>query len=221
MNKALVILLILVAGCCLGGCGPTLYHVKVNGYTDPAAPAVVAPGSSFFVIENQQAQNRLLEKEIGGKINKLLNARGYRTVAYDRAQFYLFFSYGIGQQNPGSVAMPDYSYGFGIGGGTGGCGWWGGNYFFAAPFFAFYPTPENLYSRWLLINVVDGPYYREKGQFRTVWVGEARSIGTSGDLRTAVNYLLLADFRRFGLNTGKAVTVEIDQAAPQLEGLSK
>jgi hypothetical protein len=210
-------ILILAASLCLYGCGPTLYSINVNGYTDPAAPAALAPGNSFFVI-----QNPLLEKEIGGKINKLLNAGGYRTVSYDRAQFYLFFSYGIGPQSPASVAMPDYSYGFGIGGGAGpGWGWHGGSYFFAAPFFTFYPTPENLYSRWLLLNVVDGRHYREKGEFRTVWVGEARSLGTSGDLRTAVNYLLLADFRRFGQNTGKAVPVEINETAPQVEGLTK
>ena len=219
MKKALYILLIMAAGLC--GCGPTLYNVKVNGYTDPAAPALIAPGGSFFVIENQQAKNPLLEKEIAGKINKLLTNRGFSLSAYEQAQYYLFFSYGIGQELAASVAMPDYSYGFGLGGGPG-YGWrGGGSYFFAAPFFTFYPTPENLYSRWLLLNVVDGKYYREKGEFRTIWVGEARSTGTSADLRTAINYLLLADFQQFGQNTGKAVSVEINEAAPQVQGLTK
>ena len=69
--------------------------------------------------------------------------------------------------------------------------------------------------------MVDGKYYREKGQFQTIWVGEARSTGTSADLRTAINYLLLADFQQFGQNTGKAVNVEINEAAPQVQGLTK
>ena len=69
-----------MAGCCLSGCGPTLYNVNVNGYTDPAAPTQVAPGGSFFVIENQKAQNPLLEKEIAGKINKLLTNKGYALI---------------------------------------------------------------------------------------------------------------------------------------------
>ena len=221
MKNTLIALVILVAGCCLSGCGPTLYHVNVNGYTDPAAPTQVAPGGSFFVIENQKAQNPLLEKEIAGKINKLLTNKGYELISYDQAQYYLLFSYGVGQERAASVVMPDYytSYGFGLGGGT---GWRGSPFVFGAPFFSFYPGPESRYDRWLLINVVDGKYYREtKGQFQTVWVGEARSTGTSTDMRLAINYLLLADFQQFGQNTGKAVGVEINEDAPQVQGLTK
>ena len=220
MKKALYVLLIMAAGLSLWGCGPTLYNIKVNGYTDPAATAQIAPGRRLFVIQNQKAKNPLLEKEIAEKINKLLTNKGFPLVAYEQAQYYLFFSYGIGQEPAASVAMPDYSYGFGLGGGSGRLAG-GGSYFFAAPFFTFYPSPENLYARWLLINVVDGKYYREKGEFRTIWVGEARSTGTSADLRTAINYLLLADFQQFGQNTGKAVNVEINEAAPQVQGLTK
>jgi hypothetical protein len=221
MKKTLIAFLVMVAGGCLCGCGPTLYNINVNGYTDAAAPAQIAPGATFFVIENQKAQNPLLEKEIAGKINKLLNKQGYLLAAYDQAQYYLLFSYGIGQERAASVTMPDYytSYGFGIGGGS---GWRGSPFVFAAPFFTFYPGPESLYERWLLINVVDGKYYREhQGQFRTVWVGEARSTGSSTDLRLAIDYLLLADFQQFGRNTGKAMPVEISADAPQVQGLTK
>jgi hypothetical protein len=220
MKKTMIALVILVAGCCLSGCGPTLYRVNVNGYTDPAAPTLLTPGASFFVIENQQAPNPLLEKEIAGKINQLLASKGYALTAYDRAQYYLFFSYGIGPERAANVAMPDYytSYGFGLGGGS---GWRGSPFVFAAPFFTFYPGPESRYDRWLLINVVDGKYYREKGQFQTVWVGEARSTGTSQDIRLAINYLLLGDFQQFGQNTGKALGVEINEDAPKVQGLTK
>jgi hypothetical protein len=209
--------LLILAGLTLTGCA-SVFQVQVNGYTDPEAPAAIAPGSSFFIIENQQAKNPLLEKEIKEKIGKLLTMQGYQLVAYDRAQYYLFFSYGIGQERSAAVLMPDYSYGFGIGTGT---GFRGGSYFFAAPFFSFYPYPENLYDRWLLLNVVDGQYYREKQEFRTLWVGEARSTGTSADLRMAVNYLLVADFMNFGLNTGKAQVVEIPEQDPRIRQIEK
>ncbi|MCX5893986.1 MAG: hypothetical protein NTW80_13670, partial [Deltaproteobacteria bacterium] len=72
MQKTLIALVIMVAGCGLAGCGPALHSINVNGYTDPAAPSQLAPGAGFCVIENQQAPNPLLEKEIAGKINKLL-----------------------------------------------------------------------------------------------------------------------------------------------------
>ena len=219
-NINYLIFLAIIFGFLSSGCGPTLYSVNVNGYTDPAAPAQLVPGGSFFVIENQQAQNPLLEKEIAGKINKLLTNKGFSLTAYDKAQYYLFFSYGIGQERAASVVMPDYytSYGFGLGGGS---GWRGSPFVFAAPFFSFYPGPESRYNRWLLINVVDGKYYREKGQFQTVWVGEARSTGTSQDIRLAIDYLLLADFQQFGRNTGKVMGVEINEDAPQVQGLAK
>jgi Domain of unknown function (DUF4136) len=212
-RRAIPALLLLLAAGCLGGCGPTLHQVSVNGYTDLAAPAAIAPGGSFFIIEDRQAKNPLLEKEIKDKIAKLLEQRGYQMAAYEKADYYLFFSYGTGPGRTGPVVMPDY--GWGLGGGYG----WPSSYFFVAPF-TYYP-PETLYDRWLLINVVDGKYYREKGEFRALWVGEARSTGTSGDLRLAINYLLLADFKQFGINTGKAVPVEINEQAPQVQGLVK
>ena len=214
-HRAIPALLLLLAAVCLGGCGPTIYQVNVNGYTDLAAPAAIAPGGSFFIIEDRKARNPLLEKEIKEKIVKLLEQQGYQVAAYEKAQYYLFFSYGSGPGRSAPIALPDY-YGWGLGGGYG----WPQSYLLVAPSFSYYP-PETLYDRWLLINVVDGKYYREKGDFRALWVGEARSTGTSGDLRLSVNYLLLANFQEFGKNTGKAVAVEINEQAPQIQGLVK
>jgi hypothetical protein len=222
MKNPLIALIMLLAAAGLAGCGPTLYNIKVNGYTDPAAPAALASGSSFFVIENQQAQNPLLEKEIAEKLKKLLTSKGYALATYDQANYYLFFSYGIGQERAARVILPDYTCGLGIGGGAGpGYCWRGAPYFFAWPFITFYPGYNSFYDRWLLINVVDGKYYRDKGEFRPIWVGEARSTGASGDLRSAINYLLLADFQQFGSNTGQAVAVEVSEDAPRMEGLIK
>jgi hypothetical protein len=223
MKKHLVLVaFFLVAGVISSGCGAYHYTVKVNGYTEPAAPAVT-PGSSLFVIENQKAKNPLLEKEIKDKINKLLEKQGYSPAPYEKADYYLLYSYGMGGEGSNTVVMPDSGPyaggGFGIGTGYGGRS---ASYFFVAPFFSYYPYAESvaLYDRWLLINVVDGKYYREKGQFKTIWVGEARSTGTSSDLRTVLNYLLLADLKKLGQNTGKAVTVEIGEQEPLVYGLT-
>ena len=77
-----------------------------------------------------------------------------------------------------------------------------------------------LYDRWLVLNVVEGPAYRTQKISRPVWVGEARSVGASSDLRTVLNYLLVADFREFGKNTGKAVTMEIEAENPEIYSLT-
>ncbi len=225
MINKLQLYALLLLGCCFIGCGATTQQIRVNGYTDPkVTPAAIIPGRSFAVVENKEASNPLLEKEIKDKIEKLLTQKGFSIVPFDQADYYLFFGYGIGQDRNVSVAVPyGYGSGFGFGIGGGGGSYYRGSNVFVAPFigYGFPAYPETIYDRWLLLNVVDGRYYREKGEFRALWVGEARSSGTSSDLRVLIDYLLLADFQKFGQNTGKAVPVEIHDYDAQVYGLAK
>ena len=62
---------------------------------------------------------------------------------------------------------------------------------------------------------------RNQNISRPVWVGEAHSLGTSSDLRSVLNYLLVADFKKFGQNTGKAVTMEIKGTNPEAAALTR
>jgi hypothetical protein len=226
MQKAVGFLALMVLGWCLPGCStvPT-YTIQVNGYTDPGTPAQVRPGSSFFIMENPEAPNSLLDKEIREKLHKLLLTHGYSVVAFDRADFYLFFRYGMGEPRSISVTAPDYygSIGWGVGYGGGPCGWgWGGPAFFVGlPWAGSSTEVTPLYDRWLQLTVVDGPPYRTQKLSRPVWVGEAHSLGTSSDLRTALNFLLVAGFKEFGKNTGKAVTREINAQDPEAVSLTR
>ncbi len=221
MKKTLIALVILVAGCCLSGCGPTLYHVNVNGYTDPAAPTQLAPGGSFFVIENQQAQNPLLEKEIAGKINKLLTNKGYdagplrpgpvlpvlllrRRAGTRRQRGHAGLLHLLRLRPRGRHRLARQPL----------CVW--------RALLLLLPRPgEPL--RPLAADQCGGRQILSgnKGQFQTVWVGEARSTGASTDMRLAINYLLLADFQQFGQNTGKAVGVEINERRPAGAGVDQ
>jgi hypothetical protein len=213
-------LAVVVLGCWLSGCAK-YYYVKVNGYTALSAPEEIKPGGSFFVMENEKAANPLLEAEIKQKIHKLLEARGYSVTSFEKADYLLFFSYGLGE--PRTVAVPEYYGGLGWGWGWGG-GYWGGGpsvWVGGPPYWAWDTDSATLYDRWLQINVVNGPVYRNQALSKPVWVGEARSTGASADLRTVLNYLLVADFQEFGRNTGKAVTKKINRAAPQVEVLIK
>lgn len=203
----------------LVGCGAARYAVQVNGYLDPGAPAAPAPGAALAVVENKEARNPLLEKEIAAKINRLLAARGYRVVPYEQADYYLFFLYGIGPPEAAAATGPPVSVGLGIGVGT----WHGGGGFIALgtpyPYYPYAYPAEPVYGRWLTLKVVEGKPYRQSGQARAVWVGEARSAGTSSDLREVINALLLAAFQQFGKNTGKAVKVEVGIADPKYREL--
>jgi hypothetical protein len=214
--KHLIFVVLLIAGASLlSGCAVT-YPVQVTGYTDPAAPVPFKPGDTFFVIDNQEAQNPLLNREIKAKINALLEKQGYVVAPFEHADYYLFFTYGIGPSATARVVMPDYAWGFSLGYGY----YHPRSYAFFWPGFAAYPGyREPLYDRWLLINAVEGKHYRETGQFRTVWVGETRSTGTSPDIREVINSLLVGAFDRFGHDTRKAVIVDIDRRDPRMRQL--
>jgi hypothetical protein len=200
----------------LAGCA-NYYNVKVNGYTGPGTSGEIKPGGTFFVMENKEAKNPLLEQEIRGKITKLLEARGHPvTTTFDKADYYLFFSYGMGEPRSVTVVTPDYGCGWGVGFGGSGC------YYMTVPIvpYAPYAATTTIYDRWLLINVVEGPAYRTRKESLPVWVGEAKSLGASSDLRVVLDYLLVADFKEFGKNTGKAITVEMKENDPAVFALT-
>lgn len=214
---SLLLVLAVLAVAVFSGCAAATYQIQVNGYTDPASPAPFAPGAAFWVMDNKETKNPLLDKEIKAKLDLLLEKQGHGVAAFEKAQYYLFFTYGIGASAAASVALPDYSVGFGLGYGY----YWPRSYAFFWPGYVAYPRyAEPLYDRWLLLNVVEGEHYRKTGQFRTVWVGEIRSTGTSADIREVINSLLLAAFDRFGHNTGKAVTVSLNPDDPRLRQLA-
>jgi hypothetical protein len=225
MQKAIGFLAMIVIGLCLPSCSSvSSYNIKVNGYTDPGTPAQVKPGGSFCVMENKEAKNPLLEAEVKGKITKLLATRGYPVTTFEKADYYLFFGYGMGEPRSVNVATPDYygGIGWGMGYGWGGWGGWGGPSVYVGMPYGGYPADSAaLYDRWLLISVVEGPAYRTQKISRPVWVGEAHSVGASSDLRTVLNYLLVADFKEFGKNTGKAVTMEIGAQDPEVAPLTR
>jgi hypothetical protein len=213
MNKRLLAACLAAVALSVSGCAPLTYQVQVNGYTDPAAPGALSPGGTFLVMENKEAKNPLLEKEIKEKIVKLLTSQGYAPAPLDKAQYLLFFGYGIGGPRSVTVVFPDYPA----------WAWYPGPryYWFASPFPGYFPYTETLYDKWLLVKVVDAGAYREKGDFKSLWVGEARSTGASADLRLVVNYLLRAVFEQLGKNTGKAVTVDVSENDPVIREWTK
>jgi len=224
MQKAIGFLAVIVIGLGLSGCSTaTTYTVKVNGYTDPVKSAPVKPGGFFCVIANKEAKNPLLDAEVQGKITRLLEMRGYPVTTFDKADYYLLFAYGMGEPRSVSTAAPDYYGGIGWGLGYGGAwgGWGGPSVYVGMPWGGYPSDTATLYDRWLLIKVVPGPAYRARQDTPPVWVGDARSVGASSDLRTVLNYLLVANFKEFGKNTGKAVTMSIDAQNPEAAALTR
>lgn len=220
MKKILGLFLLVLVSVALCGCASTrTYHVQVNGYTEQFAAAPFSPGATFFVMENQQADNPLLEKEVKAKLEQLLVRHGYILVPYEQARYLLRFAYGLGSPETVAVAVPDWSVGVGFG-----TGYWGpgaGYGFYWPGWGPYYTETQAIYNRWLRLTVVEGRPYRATGRATPVWVGEVRSSGTSSDLREVLNPLLVAAFEQFGRNTRKAVPIRIKENDPRVSELER
>jgi len=56
---------------------------------------------------------------------------------------------------------------------------------------------------------------------RIVALGSAGAVGASSDLRTVLNYLLVADFKAFGRNTDQAITLDLKEQDPEVAALRR
>jgi hypothetical protein len=203
----------------LYGCAGVSYQVRVNGYTEGSQPLALAPGSAFYVMENPEAANPLLEKEISAKIKKLLGLQGFSLAPEERAEYLLKFSYGLGTPSGGAVSTPKIGIGLGLGYGRWGPRpYWGSEIYWPGPY---YVETQPLFHRWLQVQLAEGKTYRSTGKFQPVWVGEAASLGTSSDLREVATPLLIAIFSQFGKNTGKAIATQIHRNDPRFQDLEK
>ena len=186
------------------GCG-TPYRVSVNGFSVTGDALKIPQASSIFVLQNNNAQNPIFEREIGLKIQKLLNTKGY-SIGTETANYYLLFEYGIDSGRTFTGSKPIYHPG-----GTATMqtfGSYGESSFstIQTPGHATYvPYSEVVYTRWLALKLIDGNAYRSAQKVDPSWIGEVRSSGTSSDLRKVINYMLVAAFKHFGENTGEQV----------------
>jgi hypothetical protein len=206
MRKAMMnFLMLLILALSLSGCvEPMKYQVQVTGYNPPGAVVLPPPPAAFHVIANPEAKDPGMEKEFKAKIEKLLGIKGYIITAFEQADYYLVFSYGQGKGGAVPVPMPAYGprpYPY--------YGGFGQPYPFA-PIPEYYaPGAQQLYDRWLVVNVIEGTQYRNKGEFQRVWQGEARSTGYSANLRATINFLLVSLFEDFGKSTGRGKVIEV------------
>lgn len=197
-----------------GGCAS--YSVTVNGYLDKSSTEGLPAGTAIHVVENPQASNLLLQREIALKIEELLQGAGYSRAPYEKASLLLLFEYGV---NPGHVKVEAISQ-------------LRGEPSMAATSYrdpsstvplydvpsgaTIVPSLHTVYGKWLSVKVVEGEAYRSDGQVRQIWVGEATLETESADLREAVDYMLVALFENFGLDTRRRLKVRLDAKDPRV-----
>lgn len=211
MKKPLLLLclFLLLAGCAR--------EIRTTGYADRGSPAL-PPGGSFVVLGNAPATNPLLDREVKEKIEKLLLRQGYRLEAPEKADYQLAFGYSI---QPGLRSGTVTTFGppqteirrvpDGRGGVT-------TSAITVPGATAVVPVITTEYDRQVTIKVTAA-----RGQAgapeRVLWIGESASLDPSSDLRSAIDYLLVATFTYFGRDTGRQVPVRIAPDHPDLRAL--
>ncbi len=177
------------------GCAVS-YNVGVNGYSSSDQSLQIHQESSIYVVADTNTPNPILEEEIGMKIKKLLSKKGY-SIGTDEANYYLLFDYGMNSGQTVTDTIPIYH--------PGGYSHYPYSSFYRHGYTSYMPYSTVIYTRWLVLRLIDGKAYRTSKESKPLWIGEVMSAGPSSDLRELINYLLIAAFEHFGEDTGKRV----------------
>jgi hypothetical protein len=203
MNKLYLILFtipIYAAGC------TTTYRVHVNGFSELDQP--ISDKASIYVTLDPNSQNPIFDKEIKAKIEMLLKSHGYIPAPNaELADYRLAFHAGLDSHRVTDY-MPLHRPFMGF------HNRFRGDY--NVGYTSYIPYSQTIYDQWLVIKVFStgGTAASEAGQ--VVWIGEAMTGTSDADLRHVVNYLLVAGFEYFGVDTKRQMTLIIDTDDPRI-----
>jgi len=215
-SKAVMLLmLIIIQGCSLS------YIVRVDGFLDTVKPIKIEPGAAVYVVEDREAKNPLLDREVAGKIDNMLKLKGYRVVSeFDNPAYYILYGYGIGHEKTVTRTMPLYTPGQTATVTKTGPSGTSYSTIQLPGSTTYVPYTATVTDKWFSLKVVDGKDYRNEGKNTVIWIGEAATTGESSDLRDMLNYLITGIFYYFGENTGREVNVNIREDDPVLKNIS-
>ena len=91
-KQYLIILLCLFFWSCMAA-SRNIYNVNINGFADKSFDKI--NGCKLYVLENKNAVNSILDREIADKIKKVLINEGYIISKPKDADFFISFNYGI------------------------------------------------------------------------------------------------------------------------------
>ncbi|HEC03131.1 MAG TPA: hypothetical protein ENI81_06285 [Phycisphaerales bacterium] len=195
-DQTMKVCLILLPLMCLGlGCAAS-YNVGVNGYSSTGQSLTISEGASFAVVTDRDVANPIFQKEVGTKIRRILTDMGYAESS-ERADYYLLFDCGIDSGRSITDAIPVHRSGY-------------YDEYRLSPFHShgyttYIPYTSVVYTRWLVLKLIEGRAYAESQEAEPLWICEVASTGGSSDLREVINYLLVAAFEHLGRDTGRQI----------------
>lgn len=204
----------------LSGCA-TYYPVRINDYLSTTqARSPFLPGATFFVMENRNDVNPILEAENKSKIERMLIGLGYGIASYDQADLFLDFSYSMSPGMNTTEIRPIYNPGgtetiqtYRSSGRT-------STSIVTLPGYTTYaPYRVTVYTSSLILNVLDAGELRNRNAKKIIWIGENSLTSENPDLRDTINYLLVAAFERFGQSTERSIITNISENDPRIKKL--
>jgi len=196
----LVVLALFQTGC-------TKFHVVANGFQNRDRQL---PTQSTYTILPVKGQDYDLEfQDYARMVEMKLRERGYRRTDLSSADVAIFIAYGIN-----SAGVRSYAYSLPVYGtntfsgsslGSGGMTTFSGTTSGVVGSRTVAGSTQ-VFSRTLIVDVVDHAHYKNTGQIVSLWKGDITSTGTSNDLRLVMPMLVESGFRHFGENTKKGIT---------------
>jgi hypothetical protein len=207
MNKLCLVLS--TVSICAAGC-TTSYTVHVNGFSEFEEP--IKEKASIYVAVDANSQNPIFDKEIKARIEMLLKSRGYIPAPdVEQAEYRLVFQVGLDSHGVTSYTPFYHPY-------SGFYNRYWGNYDLG--YTRYVPYFETFYDQWLIMKVFDAGFADALENGKVVWIGEAMISTDAADLRQIVNYLLVAGFEYFGVDTNRQITLAIGPDDPRIIQIS-
>jgi len=207
MNKLYLILVTI--SICAAGC-TTTYRVHVNGFSE--LDQSISDKASIYVMVDPNSQNPIFDKEIKAKIEMLLRSHGYVPAPdVEQADYRLAFQVGLDSHRVTGYTplhRPFMSFHD---------RYWG---YYDFGYTIYVPYFETFYDQWLVMKVFTAGSDDASEAGQVVWIGEAVTDTSVGDLRYVVSYLLVAGFEYFGADTKRQMALTIGPDDPRIIRIS-
>jgi len=202
--KKLFLMLVTIS-ICTAGCTAT-YTVHVNGFSELDEP--IKDKTSIYVVVDPNSRNPIFDSQIKAKIEMLLKQHGYVPAPnVEQSDYRLAFQVGLDSRRIAGYEPLYRPYvGFHD-------GYWGDYHF---GYTTYVPYVDTYYNQWLVIKVFAPDPDTASQTEQVVWIGEAMTSTNVANLRYVVNYLLVAGFEYFGVDSGKQMFLKIRADDPKI-----
>lgn len=205
MDKYLIIVFTIIFSSCMH---TTVYKVEFNSFIDESYS--IPTGSKLYIMENPESKNPIFDREITGKIIKILINEGYYIAPPNEADYCIIYNYGItsGKEvitqqrtEPGHYEQKSRVNAYNT---TTGVEYKSYYDQYVPGKTSYVNRTITVFHRYLNVKVFKSIDLSKKNKkMRPVWVSETKSTGSSNDLRMVMDYLLVPTFKNFGINTGR------------------